>query len=234
MTCFRGQFRPIMFTCTPSPCNLPTDIPHAAAVPCNGTNEQDNFAWRLASGANCTTHCQHPSRHIASTTTMSCFRGVLSPPTFECREPRMCVSRGMTGTELTSSGNSTESSACWEGRVNISHGNACHSVCNPGSSPSVAVRECEDGEFFPRTVNCVSNAVLGSEARCMSPLASSIANARTRPCWGDSLSYGLDEMCEPQCLEGYAPNVHNLTCKSGGFDPPTFACHASTTGSDST
>lgn len=84
LTCVRGSFRPRAFTCKPTPCKLPTSILHAARPVCTGFESSDK--WVLSSGVNCKPRCRH--KYVSSATSLSCLRGRLSPPTFECRRER--------------------------------------------------------------------------------------------------------------------------------------------------
>jgi len=117
LSCDKGQLTPASFSCTEAPCQSPTGIQHGAAQVCAQGSSID-------SGQQCTTQCQ--SGFSASTASLSCSLGVLSPESFNCTESPCSAPSSISHT-LTPS--------CTQG-VTIEHGSTCTPACQVGYTAS--------------------------------------------------------------------------------------------------
>jgi len=75
LICVKGLLDPPSFTCEELPCDSPGDVLHAASPSCSGLQS-------VKSGGECVPQCQ--DGYAASSSALTCTRGVLSPASFSC------------------------------------------------------------------------------------------------------------------------------------------------------
>jgi len=202
---------PENIACVEASCQLPSDIQHVVAGACPGFTD-----WTLQSGRSCAPACQ--GDHIASEPTLSCTRGVLYPPTFQCRTGKTCNITTAIASNLPDS----SISVCWEGD-RVHHNRNCTTSCGSGSgfTPSVQSLKCDDGTLVPGSFDCVANAKLGTSARCMAP--TNVEHAKVQPC-EEGVVFGEGEVCTPRCHAHHRASESSLTCIAGSWFPTTFEC----------
>ncbi|OLQ00860.1 hypothetical protein AK812_SmicGene16441 [Symbiodinium microadriaticum] len=101
-----------------------------------------------------------------------------------------------------------------DGGSMVPHRSSCNAACVEGYQPVPAELRCQLGFLIPETFEC-------REASCIVP--GNISNAYDPPCEeGSILLSGTS--CTTRCLQGYAPDVAELSCSKGQLDPESFSC----------
>eukprot|EP00439_Symbiodinium_sp_Y106_P044263 s621_g5.t1 len=101
-----------------------------------------------------------------------------------------------------------------DGGSMVPHRSSCNAACVEGYQPIPAELRCQLGFLIPETFEC-------REASCTVP--GNISNAYDPPCEeGSVLLSGTT--CTTRCLQGYAPDVAQLSCSKGQLDPESFSC----------
>eukprot|EP00931_Biecheleriopsis_adriatica_P037665 TRINITY_DN21601_c0_g1_i1.p1 TRINITY_DN21601_c0_g1~~TRINITY_DN21601_c0_g1_i1.p1 ORF type:complete len:552 (-),score=45.75 TRINITY_DN21601_c0_g1_i1:357-2012(-) len=199
LSCSVGVLTPSTFTCQETPCTAPTVTNQSSAGACSeGTS--------INSGSACTAQCF--SGYIPSITSLACDKGTLTPSTFMCLEaPPPCTAPTVT--------NQPSSGACVEG-ANIDSGSSCTTQCDTGYSPSIAVLNCENATFTPRTFTCRADP-------CTAP---TVTNQASKGACREGASIDSGSLCATQCDAGYNPSIAALNCDRGTLSPSTFTCQA--------
>lgn len=205
LSCNGGSLTPATFDCALVPCAQPADVDNANAETClEGPS--------IEHGENCTTVCWYG--HDPSVESLECYKGVLSPSTFEC-SPWEC--HAPVGIE------NAASPPCIEGFTIPTYG-----VCTPQCAPryvstNVLELSCYVGQLTPPVFDCEPEpcaAPVHVEYDYVLPQDGAAPAACAE---GDYIRYG--HVCTTQCRHGYAPSNDTLLCEEFELIPPNFSCH---------
>ncbi|CAK9084882.1 Uncharacterized protein SCF082_LOCUS40245 [Durusdinium trenchii] len=149
LRCFAGFWSPSTFSCLEAheeelSCPVPTGIPDAADLPCQGIQAS------IASGSFCTPQCRVGLE--SSEPVLACIRGDLQPSSFSCINPD-CVAPNVSQAQQPS---------CLEGFV-VPATRQCTAACLPGFR-ATANLSCLLGQLVPSRFLCTDSAVAESDS----------------------------------------------------------------------
>jgi hypothetical protein len=193
LQCWAGKLSPENFTCTEKSCSAPGSVEHSLGC-------SHNAGASISHGGTCTPTCAEG--YEPSVASLVCVRGGLQPESFSCI-PKPCTlpTDVLHGSCSLPVGHDSGHPGL------LTSGFNCTPQCSDDKFPSEHILSCNAGALSPPTFSC------GQAQKCY-PEQSMFLHSAVSPCWeGDEIDHGKD--CHVQCISGYTPSVHVLSCHNG-------------------